>query len=271
MSDSGKLFIALQKITIPAAKKSGGKIIPGSVQVKVQAVEGGSDYNIAISNFSIPGLKGTAYYYSINATSAAPMTGGYSDKVKKVTDDDIQGAKDTLTQKTTDEAIAALKNQISSDYILLPNAVFSNVTDASTKTKSGTVAENFNYQVTVTTSALAFKKSDIEQFAKNYIVSKMPTGKNLLDNSFKVDYSASVIDVSGGKATVNLDFSSGVYQNIDKNSLALSLLGENNSQINKTVNSSLGDQVSKIGIKFWPFWVASVPKDQKAVNIDLKF
>lgn len=271
MSDSGKLFVASQKIMIPAAKKSGSKITPGSVQVNVQAVEGGSDYNIAPANFSVPGLKGTSYYYSIYATSTSAMTGGYTGKVKKVTADDIQGAKDVLTKKTTSDALSALKSQISSDYILLDNAVLSDVTNASTQTKSGTIAEDFNYQVTVTASALAFKKSDLDQFAKNYIISQIPDGKTLLDNSFKMDYSASRVDVSGGKITLNLDFSSGVYQSIDKNSLSLSLLGENASQINETINNSLVDQVSKIKINFWPFWVTSVPNSQKAVNIELKF
>jgi len=57
MSDSGKLFVSMQKIVIPAAKKSGSKITPGTVQVQVQAVEGGGSYNIAPSNFSIPGLR----------------------------------------------------------------------------------------------------------------------------------------------------------------------------------------------------------------------
>jgi hypothetical protein len=271
MSDSGKLFVTFQKIVIPAAKKLGSKITPGSVQIDVQAVEAGDSYNIAPSNFSVPGLKGTAYYYSIYATSTSAMAGGYTGKVKKVTADDIQGAKDILTKKTTSDALSDLKNQISSDYILLDNAILSNVTSASTQTKSGAIADNFNYSVTVTASALAFKKSDLDQFAKNYIVSQMPEGTIMLDNSLKVDYSASVVDVSGGKATLNLDFSSGVYQNINKNSMALSLLGENADQIRQTINSSLGDQVSKIKINFWPFWVASAPNSQKAVNIELKF
>ena len=271
MSDSGKLFIAPQKIIIPAAKKVGSKITPGSVQVKVQAVEGGSGYNIAPASFSVPGLKGTAYYYGVNAKSESPMTGGYSGKVKKVTNDDIQGAKDVLIKKTTDDATSALKDQISSDYILLDNAVLSDITNSSTQTKSGTVADNFNYQVTVKASALAFKKSDLDRFAKNYIISQIPDGKTLLEDKFKIDYSATTVDVSGGKAILNLDFSSGVYQNIDKNSMALSLLGENANQIKETINNSLGDQASKIKINFWPFWVTSVPNNQKAVTIDLKF
>ena len=99
----------------------------------------------------------------------------------------------------------------------------------------------------------------------------MPEGKTLLDNSSKIDYSAGLVDVSGGKAVLNLDFSSGVYQNVDKNSLSLSMLGENYSQIEQTINSTLGDNVSRKQIKFWPFWVTSAPRNQKAVTVELKF
>jgi len=271
ISDSGKLFVSLQKIVIPAAKKSGSKITPGSVQVEVQAAEGGSDYNIAPASFSIPGLKGTAYYYSIYATSTSAMAGGYAGKVKKVTEDDIQGAKNVLTEKTTSDAMSDLKSQISSDYVLLDNAAISNVAEASTQTKSGAIADNFTYKVTVKASALVFKKSDIEQFGKNYIISQIPNGKILLDNTFKIDYSSSVVDISGGKATLNVNLSSGVYQNIDKNSVALSLLGENENQIKTTIDNSLGDQASKLKIKFWPFWVTKAPNSQKAINVELKF
>ncbi len=271
MSDSGKLFVASKKIVIPAATKSGSKITPGSVQVQIQAVEGGSDYNIAPSNFSIPGLKGTTYYYSVYATSSAAMAGGYAGKVKKVTDDDIQGAKELLNKKTTDDAVSALKEQISSDYILLDNAVLSNVTSSSTQTKSGAVVDNFNYQATVTASALAFKKSDLDKFAKDYIVSQMPDGKTLLENSLKAEYSGSTVDVSGGKATVNLDFAAGTYSNMDRNSISLSVLGQNADQIKETLNNILGDKISKFEIKLWPFWVTKVPNSQKSVNVQFNF
>jgi len=271
LSDSGKSFSYLQKIVIPAATKKGTKVTPGSVQLKVQADDSGTSFNIAPAAFSIPKLSGTIYFSCIYATSSDAMTGGYTGKVKKVTDDDIQGAKDVLTKKTTADAVAALKTKISSDYILLDNAVLSNTTNASTPTKSGTVADSFNYQVAVTSSALVFKKSDLEQFAKNYIISQMPEGKTLLDNSFKIDYSASTVDVSGGKATLNLDFSSGAYPNIDKNSVTLSLLGQNADQIKATINNSLGDGVSNVKVSFWPFWVVTAPSSQKAVNIELKF
>ncbi len=271
LSDSGKLFTADQKMVIPAGKKSGGKITPGSVQVKVTAVEGGDSYNIGSSNFSIPGLKGTAYYYSIYAESNSTMTGGYVGEIKKVTDDDIQQAKESLIKRITEEAIADLKNQIPDDYVLAENGVSSEITDSGTETKPGTVVDKFNYKATIKSSVLAFKKSIIEEFAKKYIISQTPDGKILLDSSFNLSYSASKIDIPGGKMVLDSIFSSGVYQSIDKNSMSLSLVGKNAIQINKSVSSALGDQLSKVEVNFWPFWVFRAPNNQKAVNVTLKF
>lgn len=271
LSDSSKLFVSVAKIVIPAGKKSGSKITPGSIQVKVEAAEGGDSYNIAPANFSVPGLKGSAYYFAIYATSSQAMTGGYSGKVKKVTDDDIQTAKDALVKKLTEQAIADLKSQISSDYILLDNAVSTETTSASTQTKVGTVTEKFAYQATIKAKTLVFKKSDLEEYAKDYIISQMPDGKTLLDGSLKTEYSSTTADVSGGKMTLSFNFSSDIYKNIDKNSLSLSLLGENSSQISQTIGNNLGEEVSSVKISFWPFWVSSAPKFQKAVHITLEF
>jgi len=271
LSNSGKLFVALEKVVIPAAKKSGSKITPGTVTIKVEAAEGGDSYNIAPSSFSIPGLKGTSYYYSITATSDSEMTGGYSGKVKKVTSDDIQSAKDVLSESTVSDVTTDLKNQISSEYILLDNAISSNITEASTQIKAGTVAENFNYTATAKATALAFKKSDLDQFVKDYLISQIPDGKTLVSGDPLIDYSASKVDISGGKITLSLNFSSGVYQNIDKNSTALSLIGKNADQITEIINSSLGEHISKTEINFWPFWVKSVPNNQKAVSVELEF
>jgi hypothetical protein len=187
VSDSGKLFVSLQKIVIPAAKKSGSKITPSSIQVKVEAAEGGDSYNIAPSNFSVPGLKGTAYYFGVYATSSSAMSGGYSGDIKKVTDDDISSAKDTLVKKLTDDARADLKSKISDEYILLDDAISIETTSASTQTKAGTVAEKFNYQATIKAKAVAFKKSSLEDFAKNHIISEMSEGKTMLDNSLKTE------------------------------------------------------------------------------------
>lgn len=271
LSDSGKYFVTLQKIIIPAGKKSGSKITSGSVQVKVEAVEGGEGYNIGAATFSVPKLSGTNYYYSVYAQSSDAMAGGYAGKIKKVIDDDISQAKDTLTKKLKAESEASLKNSIASDYVLLNEMIFSEIVSASTEAKAGTVADNFTYQVKIKTRALAFKKSDLEKFAKDYIISQMPETKTMLADSFKTDYSSKASDIDKGKITLNLTFSAGVYQNIDKNSLMLKVANKNESQIEETIKNNLGDQISSAKVNLWPFWVTKSPKSQKAIKIELKF
>jgi len=241
------------------------------VQVKVEAVEGGEGYNIGPATFSVPKLSGTNYYYSVYAESSKAMAGGYAGKVKKIIDDDISQAKDALTKKLKAENEATLRNSISSDYVLLDDMISSEIISASTEAKAGTVADNFTYQVKVKSKALAFKKSDLEKFAKDYIIFQMQETKTMLDNSFKIDYSSKASDIDKGKITLNLTFSSGVYQDIDKNSLTLSLTNKNKSQIEETIKDNLGDQISGMRVNFWPFWVTKSPKSQKALKIELKF
>ena len=273
LSDSGKYFVSLQKIIIPAAKKSGGKTTPGSVNATVEAAEGGDSYNIAPAKFSVPKLAGTNYYYAIYAESLQNMSGGYAGKIKKVTADDIQSAKDQLTSQLISNAENSLKQKISSqsDYFLLDSALYSEITDAGADVKAGITADNFNYQAKVKVSALVFKKSDIEKFAKDYIISQMSDLKTMLDSSLSLNYTLKSMDIKNGTGEVDLSFSAKIYQSIDKNSFSLLLEGKDESRIIQTINEKLGGQIEKAEIKLWPFWVTKSPNSQKAIKIDLEF
>jgi hypothetical protein len=270
MSNSGKYFTILQKIVIPAGKKIGGKIIPGSINAAVEAVEGGDSYNIGPSKFVVPKLAGGAYYYSVYAESKDSMTGGFAGRIKKVTDDDIQQAKDTLTKKLISEAEFSLRNKISADYILLDNTISSEVIDALSGAKADTVADNFTYQAKVKVVALVLRRSDLEKFAKNYIFSQMPNSNIMIDKSFKIEQSASTADIKKGKATVILDFSAGTYQAIDRNILASKIRNKTSSEINQIINDNLGEKILKVKVKLWPFWVTKSPNNQKMIQVDLK-
>lgn len=271
LSDSGKYFVTLEKVVVPAGKKSMGKVTPGSVEAKVEAAEGGASFNIAPAKFSIPKLSGSNYYYTTYAESTKEMTGGFDGKIKKVTADDIASAEDAVVKKLKEDGISAIKSKISEDYILLDDAIESATLSANSSVQAGTVSEKFTEDVKVKVSALAFKKSDAENFVKKYIISQAPEGKSVLDSSLKVNYSVKSIDIKAEKMSIDLDFSAGVYQNIDLNSLSLLLTGRNSSQIEETVKNNLGDGVTKTEVNLWPFWVKKAPNNQKAVKVELKF
>jgi hypothetical protein len=271
LSDSGKYFVSLQKITIPAAKTSGGKVVPGSVTVKVEAEEAGDGYNIGPAKFSVPKLSGTAYYYSVFASSSASMSGGYSKNVKKVTDDDIQNAKDTLVEKLSEDVVNSLKSKLSSDDILLDNAISTDVVNASSVIKEGAAIDKFNYQVKISVTALAFKKQDLEDLAKKYIVSQISDSETFLDESFVMNYTSDRVDIDGGKIIMNSDFSAKVYQKIDKDNLGSLFAHKTRDEITAIITDNLGENVSRVKVNFWPFWVQKAPSGENKINIDLDF
>lgn len=268
LSDSGKYFVTLEKITIPSAIS---KNAPGSVSVKVQAQEAGPDYNIGPSKFSVPKLSGTDYYYSIFAESDKKMAGGYTGSSKKVTKDDILQAKETLTKKLLSQAEDSLKNKLSVDDILLDGAISKSVIDASSDIKADSIIDKFIESAKVKVSALVFKKQDLEKFAKDDILSQLADSQSFLEKSLDVHYVPELIDVKNGSETLDLQLSAKTYYSIDTNDLVNSISKKSSDQIKEVFSEEYGDKISDIKINFWPFWVNKAPKNKNRIKINLNF
>jgi hypothetical protein len=180
-------------------------------------------------------------------------------------------AKANLIEKLKSEAISSLRNKISSDHVFLDDAMLVDVVNAKSDKKAGTVADSFTEEATIKVSAIAFKKSDLEKIAKDYILSQMPDQKTILESSFRVDYNVKDFDIEKGKMVIETDIFSKIYQTINKNSLALDLLNKDANQIQSIIGSQIGEGVSNTKIKFWPFWVTKSPNSQKNIKVELKF
>jgi len=71
-----KIYKIPKTIVVPAAELKGGKLVPGSKEVKVLADRPGEDYNIGLTDFTLPGLKGSSKYDLVFARSKTEITGG---------------------------------------------------------------------------------------------------------------------------------------------------------------------------------------------------
>ena len=267
LSDSGKYFVTLEKVIIPGAK---GKT-PGSITVKVQAKEVGEDYNIGPSNFSVPKLSGTVYYYNIWAESKDKMSNGYTGIVKKVTKDDISRSKDILTEKLLNKAENSLKNQISPDDILLEEAILREVISVSSDAKVDSITDKFNQLAKVKVSALVFKRSDLEKLTKDYILSKISDSKNFLEESLDINYDSELVDMEKGTETLNLQISVKTYDKIDIKELVDLSSRKSEEDIKDVAERMYGDKIAGMKVNFWPFWVNKAPANKDRIKIDLNF
>ena len=259
LSNGGKYFITTQKLTIPAAKWQGGKLISGQITAAVVAKEAGEEYNIGASKFSIPKLSGTNYYYRISAESTSSMKGGYIGQVKKITKGDIDAAKQTL------------RSNVSEFDILLDSAIAREVKSFKPSATEGTIAEKFTAEAKIKIWALVFKKQDFDIFAKNAITSRLANDESYLEESLDLTYDFDVIDISQGAATVTMKVAVKTYKSVDVNSLVNLVSMEDKEQVKQTITRIYPEGISDIQVDFWPFWVKSAPKDKDRIHINLDF
>ncbi len=267
LSDSGKYFVTLARISIPAMSKK----TPGSALAQVQAKEAGESYNIGSSKFSAPKLYGTEYYYSIYAQSDSNMSGGQTGEVKKVTADDIKEAKNSLTKKILQEAKDSLRARLLADEVLLEGAIQNTVVSDSADVAAGTIVDKFNESVSVKISALVVKKHDLEVVVKDNIVSELPKVNNFIENSLDIKPILTSVDFKAGKMILDTSSSVKTYYNINNNELIDLFPAKSGDQIKQVIDQLHEGQISELKINFWPFWVHRAPDNKNRIKINLNF
>lgn len=115
---NGKIFRIRKPLTIPG--KNGDT--PGTVEVTIYADEPGEDYNVGMTNFTIPGLKGTPQFDAITATSKTPIQGGFVGAKPVVSDADTQKTRTSLQNALKNDIAQTLADQVPSGFVLLPGA-----------------------------------------------------------------------------------------------------------------------------------------------------
>jgi len=268
VSADGKLFRSTEKVTIPGEKQEGGKLVPGYLDIKVAASQPGPEYNIEPSTFSIPGFAGTDRYTKIYGKSFQNMTGGLKEEVAQVSQEDLDSAKKTLVERALKESEDSLKEKISPEYILLEKAVDSEILETFSLAKPKDELEKFKFQAKARSTALVFKKEDLEKLVREIILSQIDETKNFSEKSLKFDYFPETINLKTGKIDLSLKIDSKIYSDINQNDLKKALLGKSSAETEFFLENQ--PQITKVEIKFWPFpWVKNVPKNEEKIEIKL--
>ena len=283
VSTEGKLFRSVERVTIPGGHYEGGKLVPGFLDIQVRADQPGEDYNIGPSTFSIPGFAGTARYTYFYGKSFQSMTGGLSKEVSRVTQGDLDLAKNTLIEKAKKECQAELGRKISPELILPEEAQKIEIVETSSSAKTNEITEKFTFRVKAQLLALTLKRKDLEDFTKQFISlqttraraeaedegsSSTGLDKKLYEQSLEIDYLIKSLNWESGKGTLSLKITAKIYSDIDTANLKRALSGKSISETKFYLESH--SQIVKAQVHFWPFWVKSVPQDEGKIKIELR-
>jgi hypothetical protein len=265
----GKVYRIKDAISIPAAKTVGGKTEPGSIEAVVTADQPGESYNIGLSDFTVPGLKGDPRFETIYARSKTPMTGGFVGVRKQVSGENLDNAKKELQETLNNELIEQAKAQVPADFILFSNLASYTYDDLP---QSDPTANGIPVNMRGNFYGVMFKRSDLANYLANSKGAITPADSveipelDSLNLAFVGDAPADLLEVEKINFTVNGEAM--VMWRTDEESLKSDLRGRDKGEI----QSILANYPSVINAEatIRPFWTSSFPDKSSDITIKRK-
>ncbi len=268
-AEKGKVFLASEKIFLPAAKKDKGKIVPGFKDIMVLAQEGSEDYNVGPSKFSVPGLTGTVFYYTVWAESSVAMEGGLKKEVKVVSEEDLENAKKDLEKEIKELARNFLKKQLPENFVLADGGDFIKNSQIFCLEKAGEQKPEFSCQGKIKMAGLGFDFSVLKNLAIDFIRSSIFSSKKFDVQNLILNYSHQRLFADEGKMMLDVKIEIPVYDEISEKDIVSKIKGKTETEIKEFILGTY-PRVEKIKFKFWPFWVKKAPNFLERIKVEIR-
>lgn len=255
-------FVSTEPASLSGTSIGPGGVIQSVATVKVQATQVGSEYN----------LSSRSYSSNVSGFSAAgtAMSGGSSREVTVVSADDVAKAKFKLDTQKDASLQSAVKALFPSSSIVINESyqeARSNPTPsvAVDHEASGTV----QLKTTVTASMQGIDRSDMKQFLEDTLKKEIGSKKNQKiynDGSNEVKFAQ--YSERNNAVQVRLTANAKIGPEIDEHKVKEQVKGRNYGDVQSSLESIEG--VQDVDTKFSPFWVRTVPNNDKHISIEFK-
>ena len=255
-------FVSTEPASLSGTSIGPGGVIQSVATVKVQATQVGSEYN----------LSSRSYSSNVSGFSAAgtAMSGGSSREVTVVSADDVAKAKVKLDAQKDASLQSAVKALFPSSSIVINESyqeARSNPTPsvAVDHEARGTV----QLKTTVTASMQGIDRSDMKQFLEDTLKKEIGSKKNQKiynDGSNEVKFAQ--YSERNNAVQVRLTTNAKIGPEIDEHKVKEQVKGRNYGDVQSSLEAIEG--VQDVDTKFSPFWVRTVPNDDKHISIEFK-
>lgn len=269
-SEGEKIFKIVGKTVLPPGEYKNGKVFPSIVEVPVIAQEGGEDYNIGASNFSIPGFAGSVFYYSVWGESESPMQGGVREEVVTIQKEDLEKAENVLKTEILKTVKVLLGEKIEKDFVLDENLILAEDFQFSCFGKEGENIEEFSCQAKIKARSLAFKFSEAKEFSLNQVAEEVPSGKTFNSKSLSLEFFPKNLVSESGKVIFRMKSTVEIFERILVQTIPVQVQGKNEKEINDFISANF-PSIEKSEINFWPFWINRSPKDIERIEVEMAF
>jgi hypothetical protein len=253
-TEDGLVFVTDSTVTITLENYQGAP-------TGVTATEQGAKYNAATGSMS-----GAPSGVSAELTDA---TSGGTDKiVKVVTAGDIQKAKEQLVKQESDSMKDQLKAGFKDEVKIIDESFTVDYTGVESTPAVGQEAASGSGSLTttVTYKLYAVEMGELEKYLDAYLKEELKDRKDqrVYDDGAK-DAKFQEVDQTKGGAKFTLIATAKVGPKLNEDQIKEEARGRKFGEIQASIQNIQG--VEDVDIKFFPFWVSTVPDDLKKITV----
>lgn len=261
-TSDGKIFRIDSTVIVPG--KTGQT--PGSIKVLAVADTYGGEYNIAATQFTIPGLKGTPKYNGFYAKSDTNMTGGDVGKRYLISAQDLKDAESKLMPKLESKLRDEVRKYKDENYIAIYETFTinynNNRADIEKQPDINTLEEEAVARVVIvkkSTIANAIARLNISSYNGNDSVSLR--NYDVLHLGFAGD------NWSSSTVTISAEYRGDLVWNVDANKIKSELVGKKVDEFGGIMSRYVGVDTAKP--VFRPMWVHTFPNTEKRIEVKI--
>lgn len=255
----GSIFVTTEKAVFPLNASSLGGVVVG-----VEAMEIGESYNGATGKAlaSAPGVSSVKF--------ETTTSGGSSRDVTVVSAEDVKKATEQLAEKKQDDLKTKLAAQFGSSAVVIQESYVEKKADPTPSVAVDAEANGpVKLSAKVTASLLAVEKADIAKFLTDKVNAELAGKKHQkVYNDGGDGLQFAQFTEKDGAYTVRLTTNAVVGPAIDEQHIKEQVKGRSYGDIQSAIESIEG--VKDVDTKFWPFWVRTVPNDDKRITVEFK-
>jgi hypothetical protein len=219
----------------------------------------GTEFNVSEGSF-VSSISGIQAYGS-------DMTGGSSEVVKVISQEDVDKATQELAGASKNEALSELQKQLRDEGDRPVDVTLIESTPAIVASPAvGAEADETKVTMTVNYSLLGVKDDDINQILDKEVKENLgDTPVNIRNNGLEgVKFTLSESS-DEANTVLTLETVATIGPEINEVEIKDSIVGKKRGDIEKQIESI--DGVRSVSVEYSPFWITTTPKSAKKINI----
>jgi len=264
-----KIYRISESITVPGTTVKEGKIVPGSIEVTVYADVPGDEYNIGLTDFTIPGFEGDPRFDKFYARSKTDMTRGFSGIVKTVSDSELAVIDAELQGTLSDILNGQIAAQVLEEFIVFDDTTIIEIKDAEPSEES--TSNTATVKVEGSVNAIIFDREELSSAIAKEILPSYDGSPVLVSNFDALTVSMIDKDAFTPEEDNEISFTISGVPNIvwiiDEGLIKTSLSGKPKASFPSIIEKHVS--IKRAEAKIRPFWKSSFPEDVDKLKIEL--